>query len=113
MLVVNREKGTEKNMITMNDKEINSQSRTLALRSSLSSGFGRASAYRLMVFYNHSSGRRRSSRSASVPLSACRTDLFFGITILSLSIKKVLTYLCVWFKIDNCVGTPSGSSKPP
>ena len=44
---------------------------------------------------------------------ACRADLFFGIAILSLSIKKVLTYLCVWFKINNCVGTPSSSSKPP
>lgn len=44
---------------------------------------------------------------------ACRANLFFGIAILSLSIKKVLTYLCVWFKINNCVGTPSSSSKPP
>ena len=44
---------------------------------------------------------------------ACRANLFFGIAILSLSIKKVLTYLCVWFKINNCVGAPSSSSKPP
>ena len=76
-----------------------------------SSGFGRASACRSI--YNRSSGRRRSSRSASVLPSACRANLFFGIAILSLSIKKVLTYLCVWFKINNCVGTPSSSSKPP
>ena len=44
---------------------------------------------------------------------ACRADLFFSIAILSFSIKKVLTYLCVWFKINNCVGTPSSSSKSP
>ena len=76
-----------------------------------SSGFGRASACRSI--YNRSSGRRHSSRSASVLLSACRAGLLFTLAILSLSIKKVLTNLCVLFKIDNCVGTPSSSSKPP